>query len=82
MAELLMGTLQMVISVQKVQKKMFLFSYFFFFKPHHLSCIHKSKAVQILWFIYSLDLVKLKLLNDVAVDYLRQIFEFRGHNIH
>lgn len=81
MAELLMGTLQMVISVQKVQKKMFLFSYFFF-KPHHLSCIHKSKVVQILWFIYSLDLVKLKLLNDVAVDYLRQIFEFRGHNIH
>lgn len=81
MAELLMGTLQMVISVQKVQKKMFLFSYFFF-KPHHLSCIHKSKAVQILWFIYSLDLVKLKLLNDVAVVYLRQIFEFRGHNIH
>lgn len=81
MAELLMGTLQMVISVQKVQKKMFLFSYFFF-KPHHLSCIHKSKAVQILWFIYSLDLVKLKLLNDVAVDDLRQIFEFRGHNIH
>lgn len=77
MAELLMGTLQMVISVQKVQRKMFLFSYFF--KPHHLSCIHKSKAVQIL---YSLDPVKLKLLNHVAVDYLRQIFEFRGHNIH
>lgn len=67
---------------KKYKKKCFSSLIFFFFKPHHLSCIHKSKAVQILWFIYSLDLVKLKLLNDVAVDYLRQIFEFRGHNIH
>lgn len=66
---------------KKYKKKCFS-SLIFFFKPHHLSCIHKSKAVQILWFIYSLDLVKLKLLNDVAVVYLRQIFEFRGHNIH